>query len=296
MRRDPLLGLILAVVAACPAEAGEARYLGTYVWTIDNPDFGGWSGFDTSAEGSVFRAVSDIGKTIGGRLIRDEASVVTGVEAGPIMPLLGDAGEVMKGPTRDAEGVDLSADGSFAVSFEGAKRTARVMTYAGETTKGVILTDGRFMGKLAENKGPEALAFLPDGTAYAILEGQTGPFGDHRVYSGKGKEWSEVFSIPRDGTWSPVGADFGPDGRLYLLERDFWPLLGFRSRVLRMTVTADGLAESEVLFETHVGVHDNLEGIGVWTAPDGSLRMTMISDDNFRRSQRTEIVDYAVAD
>ncbi len=296
MRRNPFLGLILAVVVAFPAAASETRYLGTYVWTADDPDFGGWSGFDTSADGAAFRAVSDIGKTIGGRLIRDAAGVVTGVEATPIMPLRGDAGEIMRGTTRDAEGADLSADGSFAVSFEGAKRTARVMTYAGETTKGVILTDGRFMGKLAENKGPEALAFLPDGTGYAILEGASGVFGGHRVYAGKGQEWSEVFSIPRAGTWSPVGADFGPDGRLYLLERDFWPLLGFRSRVLRMKVTADGVADREVLFETHVGVHDNLEGIGVWTAPDGSLRMTMISDDNFRRSQRTEIVDYLVGD
>lgn len=296
MRRDPLLGLILAAMIACPAVAGEARYLGTYVWTVDDPDFGGWSGFDTSADGAAFRAVSDIGKTIGGRLIRDGAGVVTSMQANPIKPLLGDAGEVMRGSTRDAEGADLASDGSFGVSFEGAGRTSRVMTYARETSRAVILTDGRFMGDFGENKGPEALAFLPDGTGYAIMEGGSGLFGGHRVYSGKGPGWKEVFAIPRDGTWSPVGADFGPDGQLYLLERDYWPLLGFRSRVLRMKVTADGVADSEVLFETHVGVHDNLEGIGVWTAADGSLHLTMISDDNFRRGQRTEIVDYVVGD
>lgn len=41
-------------------------------------------------------------------------------------------------------------------------------------------------------------------------------------------------------------------------------------------------------------MHDNLEGISVWQDPDGRIRLTMISDDNFMVFQRTEIVEYAV--
>ena len=47
--------------------------------------------------------------------------------------------------------------------------------------------------------------------------------------------------------------------------------------------------------QTRTFRHDNLEGISVWRAPDG-LRMTLISDDNYRWMQRTEIVEYRVDD
>jgi hypothetical protein len=43
------------------------------------------------------------------------------------------------------------------------------------------------------------------------------------------------------------------------------------------------------------GTHDNLEGLDVWADAEG-LRATMISDDNFRFFQRTEIVDYRLPD
>ena len=47
----------------------------------------------------------------------------------------------------------------------------------------------------------------------------------------------------------------------------------------------------EVLLTTVTGTHDNLEGLTVWKDAAG-LRATMISDDNFRFFQQTQIVDY----
>ena len=47
--------------------------------------------------------------------------------------------------------------------------------------------------------------------------------------------------------------------------------------------------------ETRLRAHDNLEGISVWQDEQG-LRMTLISDDNFRAFQRTEIVEYRLTD
>jgi hypothetical protein len=293
MRQRSFVGLILAaVVLACRAAASEAVYLGTYVWTGSQPDFGGWSGFDTEADGMGFRAVSDIGMTVAGILARDAEGRVTGVSAGPMDLMRGDEAELLAKPVRDAEGLALEPGGAFAVSFEGSGRTARIVRYADVPAAAEILINGTQIEAQSENKGFEGLARAADGTLYGIVEAPSGIWGGHRVYVRHGTEWTQPFEIPRDGTWLVSGADFGPDGQLYVLERDFWPLLGFRSRVLRLRLDGDAIAASEVLFETTVGVHDNLEGIAVWTAADGTTRLTMISDDNLRRQQRTEIVDY----
>lgn len=49
------------------------------------------------------------------------------------------------------------------------------------------------------------------------------------------------------------------------------------------------------MIETSNRTHDNLEGISVWQSPNG-LRMTLVSDDDFRFFQRTELVEYAIND
>jgi len=72
-----------------------------------------------------------------------------------------------------------------------------------------------------------------------------------------------------------------------VLERDFVGL-GFRSRVRRFAM--DGTDEVTLL-ETGLLKHDNLEGISVWQDHE-ALVMTLISDDNFRGLQKTEIVEY----
>jgi len=81
-----------------------------------------------------------------------------------------------------------------------------------------------------------------------------------------------------------------PDGQFYLLERDFTGL-GFRTRIRQFD--ADFTNET-VLLETGNARHDNLEGISAWRDDSGSIRLTLVSDDNFLFLQRTEIVEYRV--
>jgi len=83
----------------------------------------------------------------------------------------------------------------------------------------------------------------------------------------------------------------GPDGQLYVLERDFLGI-GFRSRVRRFDLTG---GNEQILLETRLRQHDNLEGISIWQDDQG-VRMTLISDDNYRAFQRTEIVEYRLTD
>ncbi|MFV0299754.1 MAG: esterase-like activity of phytase family protein, partial [Paracoccus sp. (in: a-proteobacteria)] len=141
----------------------------------------------------------------------------------------------------------------------------------------------------------EALAIAPDGTLLTLPERSgklTRPFPVWRWRDGT---WDQPFSVPRNGDWLAVGADIGPDGRFYLLERDFKGLLGFRSRVRRFDLSETELTNERTLLESFPLQYDNLEGISVWD--DGSeIRMTLISDDNCGFLQRTELVEFRVTD
>ena len=108
-----------------------------------------------------------------------------------------------------------------------------------------------------------------------------------------GSNWEVPYHISRHPGLLPVGADFDPMGRLYVLERGFSGF-GFFSQVRRFVFGSEAVLEGDILLLTKTRLHDNLEGLAVWTAPDGGLRLTMVSDDNFNRFQKTEIVEYAV--
>ena len=48
--------------------------------------------------------------------------------------------------------------------------------------------------------------------------------------------------------------------------------------------------------QTEPGLHDNLEGLSVWRDPQGRLRATMVSDNNYLFIFRSEIVEYRLPD
>ena len=79
-----------------------------------------------------------------------------------------------------------------------------------------------------------------------------------------------------------------------MLERDFEWLGGFRTRVRRFELGADGLDGETTLLETRFGELDNMEGIAVWQDPEGRTRVLLLSDDNFFPLQRTVFAEYVV--
>ena len=186
----------------------------------------------------------------------------------------------------DSEGLAIGADGRRWISFEGK---ARVRSETGPDGPEVLPRPEAFP-HMQFNSALEALAVDEAGALYTIPERSGRIDKPFPVYRWKDGQWTIPFSLPRRDNFLVTGADFGPDGRLYLLERDFAGI-GFRSRVRRFA--PDGTGE-EVLLETGVGVHDNLEGISVWRDDLGRIRLTMVSDDNFRFFQRTEFVEYAL--
>jgi hypothetical protein len=150
--------------------------------------------------------------------------------------------------------------------------------------------------RLQINSGLEALAMDGDGTLYAIPERSgalSRPFPVYRLRDG---QWDKSLQIRRDGDFLVVDADFGPDGRLYVLERDFEWLGGFATRVRRFSLGPDGFGEEVTLLETDLGTLDNMEGISVWRDAAGRIRVTLIADDNFLAFQSTVLAEYLLTE
>ncbi len=69
----------------------------------------------------------------------------------------------------------------------------------------------------------------------------------------------------------PVGADFGPDGRFYLLERHLSGIFGFQSRVRSFRIDGNRISDERVVLRTATGTHDNLEGIARLAGRGGGI-------------------------
>lgn len=284
-------GLLVALVASCGIAAEDAphkaRHVQSFTWKVEAPGFGGLSAIDFTDEGERFVAISDRGFVIEGRLQRTDGRI-TGIESSRPVPIRSTKGQPLTGKARsDSEGLAIGTDGRRFVSFEG---NHRVWAYPTADRARALPGHPDFPG-LQNNSGLEALAIDARGWLYTLPErsGQmTRPFP---VYRYKDGVWDQPFDIPRIGGFQPVGADVGPDGMFYLLEREFSGL-GFRSRVRRFDLSPSGIGPGETLFTSHLAQHDNLEGLAVSRASSGQIRLTLISDDNFRVFQRTEIVEY----
>ncbi|MFN6951104.1 MAG: esterase-like activity of phytase family protein [Albidovulum sp.] len=296
MRRGLGLGLTLvclaAVLAAPPPASQKAEVVGTLTWESPDPRFGGISAIELAPDGLGFIVVSDSAAFFAGRFTRGGDGAVTGATVDPPVLPVSLHGTPLEDWMNDAEGVALAADGTLFVSYETHNRIVRYgdggKAWRGESWPDVFRT-------FAVNKGIEALAIDPEGRVLAIPEVPPGG-GDTPVYHVIGQEAAVRFTLRRDRGWSSTGADFGPDGRLYLLERDFWPLLGFASRVRRITIDGDGVAGDEVIWQSDPGRRDNLEGIAAWADAKGNVRLTLVSDDNFLPVQKTELVDLRVTE
>lgn len=286
-------GLIAALWAGLAVAGPDATYLGTAQVVAEGGGLGGLSAIEVGADGLSFVALSDSAVLFQGQFVRDAAGVVTGATvSGPGLPLLDAAGVPLDHPMDDSEGLAVLPD-RVAVSFELENRVAEY-DLSGRLVQ--ALPAAPEFAAMTGNWGLEALAAGPDGALYAIPEGDaTGP-ADSPVYRLFGGEWAVAMHLPGAGTFRPVGADVGPDGRLYILERDYWPLIGFRTRLSRVTIGPSDPPQPEVLLQTPAGRHGNLEGLSVWADGDGRLVATMVADNNFLPLTPSEIVEYALPD
>ncbi|WP_299421295.1 esterase-like activity of phytase family protein [uncultured Shimia sp.] len=281
---------VLASRSNSGASDDLAEHVSTYIWRLHDGWFGGFSGIELSDNGREMVAISDRGMFVTGTLRRKDGAVssVVGVESFRVLDTKGTFPQ--KAGLRDSEGLVLQKDGKLVVSFEGKHRLNR-FSQPGAKAQGMPWR--KTFNQMKVNGGFEALAINNWGKIFAIPEQPISDETIAQVFTLKKGQWEKAFTLPREKQFQPVGADFGPDGRLYLLERGFNGL-GFRVRVRSFAVEGTVASDEKLLLRKGIGIHDNLEGLAVWRDELGRIRLTMISDDNFRLIQRTEIVEYVI--
>ena len=277
--------------ATPPAE--QPAQLSAVITARDAADWaGGFSGIEVTGDGSAWVLVTDRGHIARGNFTRSDGTL-TGWNITAFQPLVDKNGDTREFPHTDAEGLAMDADGRLNVSFEHAHR---ILRYDAWDAPAVWPSYTRSWRALARNGGLEALAIDAEGTLFTLPEEIAPGATEALVYRRKpNTRWEQPFTLPLTEGYKPTGADFGPDGRLYLLERGFFPP-AFRSRVRSLSVTDTGVDDIRVLLETPLFTHGNLEGIAVWRDPAGQIRLTMISDDNFLPVLPSEIVEYIVTE
>ena len=288
------LGLLLILLSGFQGSAEPTLpegYLGKFVWRLNNPAFGGFSGIEILNGGQDFVALSDKATFVTGQITRNADGQVTGMVANPILRLLdGKTGKPLIGWRTDSEGLAIDRDGHAFVSFENRPGVARLDLENGATRD---LNRHPDFAKLSRNGALEALAIGDDQTLYTVPERPESR--EVPVYRWRNGVWDKKLHLPRRGEFAAVAADI-LDDKLYLLEREFRLIGGFASRLRRFDITESGLSGETTLLETPMGMFDNLEGLSVWRDATGAVRATLISDDNFFVLQQTQIIEFRLPD
>jgi hypothetical protein len=292
MRRSPLGQLILGLwLIGLPGSAGplpEPGFLQSY--DLKSLPSGGYSALHVSDAGTRAVVLTDKGDFLRLQIERDAGGRITGVSAGKLQPVIDTSGRPVRDGQSDTEGLAMAEDGRAWISTEG---TARVMAFDQMGGTANRMPRPKVFALFPPNEAFEAIAISPKGQLWLVPEAPLR--GDFPVFVWSGKDWRQEYTLPRRGFWLVSDASFDDKGRFYLLERFFGGPAGFATRIRRFDVGPDGPTGETVVLKTALGTHDNLEGLSIWRQ-NGGLVASMVSDDNFLKLFREELVEYRLPD
>jgi hypothetical protein len=268
--------------------------------------FGGLSGLGFTSNDGKLVMVSDRGRFLSGRLIYDEEQRPLGLVGVSIEPIQNSRGAALPRPyTRDAEALAvIMRDGvpaAVRVGFENLTRVADFQLENGvphgaatEVTMPEWLTDTR------TNQTLEAVCIAPEaspivGSTLLLTEGVVDDDGQHSAWLLGRNDKGPLSYLSSEGT-TPTDCAFLPNGDLLVLERGI-ALFTFNMKLKRIPaaeVKPGAHMVGEVLLESSGSDIDNMEAVAVHTAPDGSTRITLVSDNNFNDWQRTLLLEFSL--
>jgi hypothetical protein len=283
--------------ASTPFTTGRLEYIAGFALTSDAKTFGGLSGAALSADGSTLTALADIGVWFRLTLQHDATGRLVGVGGGESGRLKDEHGKPLATKyVGDAESITRAADGSYYVTFEGWHRLWRYRAASDPlraAAKYVRAPKG--MTSLPGNEGVEAATQLPDRRLLLLSEGGFNDAGDLQGWLGDGKRWSGLTLAPT-GAFRPTDLTVLPGGDLLLLERSVSLFGGFAARlsVIPAATIAPGarLAGQEIAVIRSPLPVDNFEAMAARAAPDGSVLIYLLSDNNFSDAERTLLLQF----
>ena len=297
-----LLGFVPVQVEAAPFPGlGEGRTVGCAVLrqglTLRSQAewFGGYSGLSV-ADSQAF-LVSDGGHRVVIDLAFDADGLIQGVGRADGSWLFDAEGTPLTKANGDVEGVARLGD-AYAVTVEGRHRIARVAEDRLRNERPMPAAEADVLGR---NTGYEAITLLPDGRLLIVSEGLDAD-GLALVRQGQLgqplRSWDAARYRPASGFQATAARIDPGTGDLFVLERAYSLWRGPRMRIARVPAERLGEAVLEGREVTRMGWRegiDNMEGLDLARLPDGSLRLYLISDDNYSDAQRTVLLSLSLA-
>ncbi len=284
---------------------GALTFRSGLVLTSPDKRFGGFSAIARPGDGSAIVALSDDATWLtatatyeGGRL--------AGLADAALAPVLSATGRPLR-ETRayDTEGLTM-AGGTAYLSVERVHQVlsgdfGRSGTAARARPVALAPSVVPALRRLRSNRGLEAIAHAGEGPLAGSLVGFAEEDRDDPaiipgfILTGPS---AGLFTLRRRDGFAATDAAFLPGGDLLVLER--LAMLPFRvgmriRRIAGAAIRPGAVLDGEVLVEADLGYEiDNMEGLGVHRAADGTTVLTLVSDDNFAFYQRTLLLEFAL--
>lgn len=281
---------------------GALEYRSGLVLTSAFPRFGGLSGLRLDPKGERFISFSDRGHWFTGRIVYEGRAMI-GLADVESAPMRGPDGKpITARGWFDSESIAL--DGSFV--YIGLERVNKVLRF--DFSKGFTRARGEVVllpkaaSKLPNNKGLEALVFVPKGqplagTLIAMSERGLDASGNLIAFLVGGPTPGQ-FSVRRSEEFDISDATLLPTGDLLILDRKFSWLSGIGIRIRRIplvSVAPGAVIDGPSIFEADLADEvDNMEGIDAHVTAEGETMLTMVSDDNFSPIQRTLLLQFTL--
>jgi len=284
---------------------GPLEFRGGLQLTSSYREFGGLSALRVAADGARFVALTDKGRWLTGRIVYDGKNRLRGIADATMAPMLGTDGRPLAARGwYDTE--SIAEDGGTL--YVGIERVNRIVRFdfgrLGVLARGEPIALPPGVAKLPNNKGLEAMVFVPKGlplagTLIAMSERGLDADGNIKAFLIGGPSPGE-FSIKRSDDFDISDAALLPSGDLLLLERRFFWWSGVAMRIRRValaTIAPGALVDGATLLFADMGYQiDNMEGLSVHRDAAGDTILTLVSDDNFSLIQRTILLQFRLVE
>lgn len=283
---------------------GALEFRGGLELTSKDKRFGGISALHMAADGARFRALTDRGDWLAGRIVYRGGSPagLADVELAPA--LASDGRPLAKHRWYDTESLAIDDAGRAYVGIERVHRIVRFDLKNGLRARGQPIPVPDAFKTLGNNKSLECLAVPPKdsilaGQLIVVTEHSLDDAHNNRAFLLAGTGF-KAFSVKRSDGFDVTDCTILPPNDLLLLERRYSPLAGVAMRIRRVAVAniAPGASvDGPPLIAVDLNYQiDNMEGIGLSRDANGDTILTLVSDDNFSALQRTLLLQFKLVE